>query len=167
MPAGPVRHGLVLLAALALGGCGEAGGDDGRVAFSPVEVQAYLEQEVARTLPGLSVTAATCPPELPDRPGRMATCTVVVEQVTLQYEVERLVADRFEARPKRPIALVSDIAGAVRAKLGTEAAEVSCGGAPVVQPPAGEGAPCEITGAGPPRTVSVQVGPGGAIVVSD
>jgi len=142
-------------------------GAQGRVAFSQVEVQAFLEREVARTLPGLSVGAAACPAELPDRISGSVICTVVVERVTLQYEVQLLVGGRFEARPQRPIVTVRDITAAVQAKLGAQAAQVRCGDAAVLQPVPGEPSTCEITGEGPPRTAAVQVGPDGAITVTD
>ena len=138
-----------------------------RVAFSQVEVQAYLEREAARTLPGLSVGGASCPVELPDEVGGAATCTVAVEGDTLRYEVQRLVGDRFEARPEHPVVLVRDIATAVRSKLATPEAEVACGGAAVVQPAPGRHVTCEITGGDRPRTVKVQVGSDGTIAVND
>lgn len=161
------RPGLAWVAAAAAlaGGCGAD--TEGRVAFSQVEVQAYLEQEAARTLPGLAVGAASCPVELPDRVGATATCTVLVERVTLQYEVERLVADRFEVRPTRPVVVVRDIVASVRAKLDAPAAEVRCGTAPIAQPAPGQPLTCQITGSGPPRTASVQVGPDGSVTVTD
>ena len=145
------------------------GGGDGRggVAFTQVEVQAYLEREVARTLPDLSVGAATCPTELPDEAGGAATCTVAVGGALLHYEVQRLVGGRFEARPQRPIALVRDIAAAVRTKLGAPGAQVECGGSAVVQPAPDQPLTCRITGNGPPRTAAVAVGPDGAIIVTD
>lgn len=165
----PLRPGLAITAALAaaVSGCGDGTGDGGRVAFSQVEVQAYLEREVARTLPGLDVGAATCPAELPDQPGGTVTCTVTVERVSLDYEVERLVGDRFEARPQRPVVLVRDIAAAVQSKLEASRAVVRCGEAPVVQPAAGQDVACEVTGAGPPRPVSVRVEPDGSVTVVD
>jgi hypothetical protein len=160
----PAAAGLALVAVLV--GCG--GGDArGRVAFTQVEVQAFLEREVARTLPGLTVGAASCPADLPDRAGEMATCAVVVEQVTLQYEVQRLVADRFEARPQRPIVLVRDIATAVQSKLGAPMAQVQCAGAAVVQPAPDQPLRCQVTGAGPPRSAVVKVGADGALTVTD
>ena len=158
-------------AAVLLGGAGAAcGGDDpgtGRVAFSQVEVQAYLEREVARTLPGLDVGVAACPPTLPAQPGGTVTCAVTVGRVTLDYEVERLVGGRFEARPQRPIVLLRDIAIAVRSKLDARGAEVGCGGAPVLQPAPGQDVPCEVTGAGQLRSVSVRVEPDGSVAVID
>lgn len=155
---GPV---LVSLAA----GCGSA--EPGRVAFTQVEVQAFLEREAARTLPGLAVGAASCPAELPAEAGGTASCTVVVERVRLRYEVQRLVGDRFEARPERPIVVVRDIVTAVRSKLGAPTAQVRCGDATIVQPAPGEALTCQITSTGPPRTAKVEVGPDGAITVSD
>lgn len=137
------------------------------MAFTQVEVQAYLEREAARTLPGLAVEAASCPSDLPDGVGEVANCSVAVEGTTLHYEVQRLVAGRFEARPRHPIVLVDDIATAVRSKLEAPAAEVECGGAPIVQPSPGQPLTCRITGSGEPRTASVQVGPGGTITVTD
>ena len=175
MGARPGRPAVAAALAAVVGavGCGGGGGDRGRVAFSQVEVQAYLEREVARTLPGLEIGAATCPPRLPDQPGGTVTCTVAVEEVTLDYEVERLVGDRFEARPQRPVVLVRDIAAAVRSKLDDRSAEVRCGTVPVVQPVPGQDVPCEVTatgtgpGTGPARTVSVRVEPDGTVAVVD
>ncbi len=142
-------------------------GSGSRVAFSQVEVQAYLEREAARTLPGLAVGAASCPVELPQEVGGTTTCTVEVERVPLRYEVQRLVADRFEARPDQPIVLVRDLATAVRSKLGAPDASVSCGDAAVVQPGPDQPLTCQITGSGPPRTALIQVGPDGAVTVTD
>lgn len=158
---------LAVVGGLAVSGCGDGRGDGGRVAFSQVEVQTFLEREVARTLPGLDVGAATCPAELPDQPGGTVTCTVAVERASLDFEVERLVGDRFEARPRRPVVLVRDIAAAVRSKLEAASAEVRCGDAPVVQPADGQDVPCEVTGAGPPRLVSVRAEPDGSVTVVD
>ena len=148
-----------------LGACG-GGNGQGRVAFSTVEVQAFLEREAARTFPGLSVGAASCPAVLPDQAGGTATCTVEVEQVTLHYDVQRLVGDRFEARPQRPIVTVRDVTTAVRSKLGAPAAQVRCGGAAVLQPVPDEELTCEVTGAGSARTAKVQVGADGAVTVT-
>jgi hypothetical protein len=152
---------------VAAAACGDDASTRGRVAFSQIEVQAYLEREVARTLPGLDVGAAACPAQLPDQPGGIAACTVAVGRVTLDYEVERLVGDRFEARPQRPVVLVRDIAVAVRSKLDDRRAGVRCGDVPVVQPAQGEDVPCEVTGSGPPRTVSVRVEADGSVAVVD
>jgi len=158
---------LVLVLGTAAAGCGEGDvGAEDRVAFSQVEVQAYLEREVARTLPGLAVGAASCPAELPDRNGDVATCTIVVERTTLEYEVQRLVGERFEARPARPIVLVRDIAAAVRSKLAAPAAEVRCEDAMVVQPATDQPLTCEVTGQGPPRPAIVQVGRDGTVTVT-
>jgi hypothetical protein len=137
------------------------------VAFDQVEVQAYLEREVARTLPGLAVGAASCPAELPSAVGGTATCTVVVERVPLSYEVQRLVGGRFEARPVRPVVTVRDLAAAVQARLAAPGATVQCGGAPILQPAAGQPIPCQITGAGPSRTANVQVAADGTVTVTD
>lgn len=156
---------VALSTALLLAGCGQA--DSGRVAFDQVEVQAFLEREVARTLPGLSVGAASCPAELPSDPGATATCTIVVERVPLQYDVQRLVGDRFEARPQRPVVTVRELASAVQSKLEAPAAIVQCGTAPVLQPSVGQPIPCQITGAGPPRTAMVHVSADGAVTVTD
>lgn len=164
---GSALIGLAAVLGTAVAACGEDTSNAGRVAFSQVEVQAYLEREVARTLPGVAVGAATCPSRLPDRPGGTVTCTVRVEPVTLDYEVERLVGDRFEARPQRPIVLVSDIAAAVRSELEAPDAEVRCRDAPVVQPPDGQDVPCDVSGAGPARTVAVRVEPDGSVAVVD
>ena len=156
---------MLVAVAVAAAGCG--GGDaTGRVAFTQVEVQAYLEREAARTFPGLTVGAATCPADLPQDVGGAVTCTVVVERTTLDYEVQRLVGGRFEARPQRPIVLVRDIAAAVRTKLEAPAAEVACGDAGVVQPAAGEPLTCQITGNGPARDVTVGLDADGTIVVA-
>ncbi len=157
---------LLLAVALLLAACGDDRGE-GRVAFSQVEVQAYLEQEVTRTLPGLEVGAATCPAQLPQRIGAVAICTVVVERVPLDYEVQRLVADRFEARPARPVLVVSDLVGAVRSKLGAQAASVACGDAPVAQPAPGQPLLCQITGSAGDRTAAVRVDADGAVTVTD
>ena len=144
------------------------GGDsDGRVAFSQVEVQAFLERQVARTLPGLDVGAASCPPVMPEQVGGTVTCTVRVERDTLRYDVERLVADRFEARPQHPVVLVRDIASAVQSKLAAPEARVDCDGSAVVQPAPGGRLTCQVTGSGPPRPAAVSVGPDGSITVSD
>ena len=157
---------LLLGLALLLMACGEVRGE-GRVAFSQVEVQAYLEQEVARTLPGLEVGAATCPAELPRRIGAIATCTVVVERVPLDYEVQRLVADRFEARPVRPVIVVRDLVAAVRSKLGAQAASVACGNAPVAQPAPGQSLLCQISGPAGDRAAAVRVDADGNVTVTD
>jgi len=156
----------VLLAAMAVTACG-SGRDGGRVAFDQVEVQAFLEREAARTLPGLAVGAASCPAELPREPGGSVSCTVVVDRVPLRYDVQRLVGDRFEARPQRPIVTVRDIAAAVQSTLKAPAAAVQCGPAAVLQPPADQPILCQITGAGPPRKAAVRVGPDGTITLSD
>jgi len=165
----PRLRGAALLASALVVACG-SGSSRGRVAFTQVEVQAFLEREVARTLPGLAVGAATCPAELPGGAGGTATCTVAVERVTLSYDVQRLVGGRFEARPQRPIVTVRDIATAVRAKLGTSDTQVRCGeeaaAAAVLQPVPGEVLTCQITGSGPPRPATVEVGPDGAITVT-
>lgn len=158
---------LLLVLALLVAACGEAGGGDGRVAFSPVEVQAYLEREVSRTLPEFEVGAATCPAELPRRIGGLATCTVVVERVLLDYEVQLLVGNRFEARPARAVVVVRDVVAAVQAKLGAQATSVRCGDAPVAQPEPSEPLLCEVKGAGPDRTAAVRVGPDGTVTVTD
>jgi len=155
-----VALGMVLAA-----GCG--GGGEGRVAFTQVEVQAYLEREVSRTLPGLAVGAASCSAELPEQVGGTVGCVVTVERVALQYDVQRLVGGRFEARPQRPIVVVRDLATAVRSKLGDPAASVRCGDAVVVQPAPGEALACQITGGGPARAATVRVGPDGALTVTD
>lgn len=147
-------------------GCGD-GATKGRVAFSQVEVQAYLEREVTRTLPGLDVGAATCPPQLPAQTGGTVTCTVSVERVSLDYEVERLAGERFEARPQRPIVLVRDIVASVRSKLDAPSADVRCGDAPVLQPAPGQDVPCEVLGAGPPRTALVRVAADGSVTIVD
>ena len=147
--------------------CGEGGGGKGRVAFSQVEVQAYLEREVTRTLPELEVGAATCPATLPRRIGATATCTVVVERVPLDYEVQLLVADRFEARPARPVVVVRDVVAAVQEKLGSQATSVRCGDATVAQPAPSRPLLCQVTGSGPARTAAVRVGADGAITVTD
>ncbi len=160
------RAVVVLVAAALLAACG-GGASRGRIAFSQVEVQAYLEREVARTVSGLAVGAATCPPQLPERVGATATCTVVVERVPLDYQVQRLVADRFEARPSRPVVIVSDVAEAVKAKLGEQAGEVRCGTALVAQPAAGQPFPCQVTGQGTDRAVVVRVAADGSLVVTD
>lgn len=165
------RAQLPIAAAVVLGAtgaaCGDGGAERGRVAFSQVEVQAYLEREVARTLPGLDVGAASCPALLPGDPGGTVTCTVAVDRVTVDYEIERLVGDRFEARPQRPIVLVRDIVAAVRSKLDARSAEVACGDVPLVQPAPDQDVPCEVTGTGPPRSVSVRVEPDGSVTVDD
>ena len=152
---------LVLLAA-----CGK---DDerGQVAYSQVEVQSFLEREAARTLPGLAVGAATCPARLPDTLGTTVTCSVVVAEVPLYYDVQRLVGDRFEARPSRPVIVVSDVAAAVQAKLGAEAADVRCGDAAVAQPNPGQPLSCRVSGSGSSRTAEVRVGADGTLVVTD
>jgi len=139
----------------------------GRVAFSQVEVQAYLEREAARTLPGLTVGAATCPVRLPDAVGTTVTCTVVVAGVPLDYELQRLVADRFEARPARPVIVVDDVVAAVQAKLGAEAADVRCGDAAVAQPDPGRPLSCQVSGPGSSRTAAVRIGADGTLVVTD
>ena len=158
----------VVVAVAAVVALDRGGGNESRrVAFSQVEVQAFLEREAARTLPGLRVVGASCPAELPEEVGGTATCTVAVEGDTLRYEVQRLVGDRFEARPEQPVVLVRDIATAVRSKLAAPEAQVDCGGAAVVQPTPGRIVTCEITGRGRPRTVNVQVEPDGAIAVTD
>ena len=158
---------LLLVLGLLAAGCGDAGGGRGRVAFSPVVVQAYLEREVSRTLPGFEVGAATCPDQLPRRIGATATCTVVVERVPLDYEVQLLVGDRFEARPARPVVIVRDVVAAVQAKLGAQATSVRCGDAPVAQPEPGNPLLCQVTGDGPERTAAVRVGPDGTVTVTD
>jgi len=137
------------------------------VAFDQVEVQAFLEREAARTLPGLAVGAASCPAYLPSSTGGVVMCTVVVERAPLQYEVQRLVGGRFEARPQRPIVTVRDIAAAVRSQLSAPAANVRCGDAAVLQPDPGSPVTCEITGAGATRAATVQVRPDGGITVTD
>ena len=139
----------------------------GRVAFSQVEVQAYLEREAARTLPGLTVGAATCPARLPETVGTTVTCTVVVSGVPLYYDVQRLVADRFEARPSRPVIVIDDVAAAVQAKLGAEAADVRCGDAAVAQPDPGQPLSCQVSGPGSSRAAAVRVGADGTLVVTD
>ena len=161
-----MRRALGLAAGVLLVACGtdEA---HGRVAFSQVEVQAYLERETARTLPGLTVGAATCPGRLPETVGATVTCTVVVTGVTLVYEVQRLVADRFEARPTRPVIVVDDVAAAVQAKLGTEATDVRCGDAAVAQPDPGQPLSCQVSGPGSSRTAKVRVSADGTLVVTD
>ena len=158
----------LLLVALALiAACGEKGGTRGRVAFSQVEVQAYLEREVRRTLPDFDVGGATCPAELPERVGAIATCTVLVERVPFEYEVQRLVADRFEARPARPVVVVKDLVAAVQAKLGAQATSVTCGDAPVAQPKPDQPLLCQVSGSGAERTAAVRVGGDGTITVTD
>lgn len=161
-----LRATVFLAAGVLMAACGGEA-SRGRIAFSQVEVQAYLEREVARTLPGLAVGAATCPPKLPDRVGDTATCTVMVERVGLDYQVQRLVADRFEARPSRPVVVVSDVAEAVKAKLGPQAADVRCGAAKVAQPAAGQPLSCRVTGEGKERTAVVRVGADGTLIVTD
>jgi len=160
-----MKPALLMLAAALVAACGR--GADGRVAFSQVEVQAYLEREVGRTLPGLSVAAASCPADLPTEAGGIAICTVAVEQATLRYEVQLLVGGRFEARPQRPIVTVRDITAAVQSKLGAPAAEVQCDNAAVLQPDPDHPPTCRITGAGLPRTAAVHVDAAGAITVTD
>ena len=161
-----MRRVLGIAAGVLLVACGtdEA---QGRVAFSQVEVQAYLEREAARTLPGLAVSAATCPAQLPETVGTTVTCTVVVAGVPLYYEVQRLVADRFEARPARPVIVVSDVVAAVQSKLGAEAADVRCGDAAVAQPNPGQPLSCQVSGMGSSRTAAVRVGADGALVVTE
>lgn len=161
-----MRGALGLAVGLALVACGVDDGK-GRVAFSQVEVQAYLEREAARTLPGLAVGAATCPPTMPERIGATVTCTVVLEGVPLDYQVQRLVADRFEARPARPIVVVSDVVAAVQAKLGAKAAQVRCGGVAVAQPASGQPLLCQVSSRGSSRTAMVRVGADGTLVVTD
>ena len=150
-----------------LAACGGGGGADGRVAFSQVEVQAYLEREVSRTLPSFEVGAATCPPRLPQRIGDTATCTVLVERVPLDYEVQLLVGDRFEARPVRPVVVVREVVAAVQAKLGAQATSVRCGEAPLAQPTTSQPLLCQVSGSGPDRTAAVRVGADGAVTVTD
>ena len=162
----PTRWAIGLAACVLLVACATDDGR-GRVAFSQVEVQAYLEREAARTLPGLAVGGATCPAQLPETVGATARCTVVVVGVPLDYEVQRLVGERFEARPARPVIVVSDVAAAVKAKLGAEAAEVRCGDTAVAQPEAGRPLSCQVSGPGSSRTVAVRVGTGGTLVVTD
>jgi len=152
--------GLVLVA------CGVDDGG-GRVAFSQVEVQAYLEREATRTLPGLAVGAATCPARLPRAVGATATCTLQVEGVALDYEVQRLVADRFEARPARPVVVIADVVRAVKEKLGAEAAGVRCGDVAVAQPATDEPLACQVRGPSSSRTAVVRVAPDGTLVVTD
>ncbi len=162
------RRALVGLAAgVTLVACGASVGGQDRVAFSQVEVQAYLEREVARTMPGLIVGAATCPTRLPQLSGATATCTVVVEQVPLDYEVQRLVGGRFEVRPARPVVVIADVAAAVQAKLGGEAAQVRCGNARVAQPPIGQPLRCRVSGLGVARTVVVRVAADGTLKITD
>jgi len=161
-----MRRVLGLAAGVLLVACGAEGGA-GRVAFSQVEVQAYLEREAARTLPGLAVGAATCPNQLPETVGATVTCTVVVTGVVLDYEVQRLVGDRFEARPVRPVIVVSDVAAAVQARLGAEAADVRCGDAAVAQPNPGQPLSCQVSGPGSSRTAAVRVSADGTLVVTD
>lgn len=147
--------------------CG-GGQGDGRVTFTQVEVQAYLERETTRTLPGVVVGAANCPATLPRLTGETVVCTVRIGPRSVRYEVQRLVGDRFEARPTQPIVLVRDIATAIRTTLGMPQAEVQCaGGGPVLQPEPGQPVTCQVTGGGPPRTATVQVGPDGAVTVTD
>lgn len=155
-----------LTASLLLMACGMNSGN-GRVAFSQVEVQAYLERQVARTMPGLTVGAATCPARLPTRRGATVTCTVVVERTALDYEVQRLVGDRFEARPARPVLVVADVATAVRAQLGAQAAQVRCGTRRVAQPATGQPLPCQVSGAGVTRTVVARVAADGTLKITD
>lgn len=161
-----VRRVLGLAAGILLAACGTDEGR-GRVSFSQVEVQAYLEREAARTLPGLTVGAATCPAQLPETVGATARCTVVVVGVPLDYEVQRLVGERFEARPARPVIVVSDVAAAVKSKLGAEAAEVRCGDTAVAQPEPGRPLSCQVGGPGSSRTAAVRVGADGNLVVTD
>ena len=158
-----------MLAAVLGVGLVACGVDDGRgrVAFSQVEVQAYLEREGARTLPGLAVGAATCPARLPQAVGATATCTLLVEGVALDYEVQRLVADRFEARPARQVVVIADVVTAVQEKLGAEAAEVRCGDAAVAQPVADEPLACQVRGPSSSRPAAVRVAPDGTLVVTD
>ena len=158
---------MVSVLALGLASCGGADEGEGRVAFSQVEVQAYLEQEVARTLPDLQVGAATCPAELPRRIGATASCTVMVEHVPLEYEVQRLVANRFEARPARPVVIVRDLVAAVQAKLGDQAASVRCGDAVVAQPAESQPLLCQISGPVGDRTAAVRIGADGGVIVTD
>lgn len=160
-----MRRVLGLAAGVLLVACGRDEGR-GRVAFSQVEVQAYLEREAARTLPGLAVGGATCPAQLPEKVGATARCTVLVAGVPLDYEVQRLVGDRFEARPARPVIVVSDVASAVKAKLGAEVADVRCGDVAVVQPEAGRPLSCQVSGPGSARTAVVRVGADGSLVVT-
>ncbi len=161
-----MRRVLGIAAGVLLVACGTDEGQ-GRVAFSQVEVQAYLEQEAARTLPGLTVGAATCPAQLPETVGATVTCTVVVTGVALVYEVQRLVGDRFEARPTRPVIVVDDVAAAVQAKLGAEAADVRCGDAAVAQPDPGQPLSCQVSGPSSSRTAAVRVDADGTLVVTD
>lgn len=157
---------LGLASGVLLAACGTEKGQ-GRVAFSQVEVQAYLEREAARTLPGLAVGGATCPAQLPEKVGATARCAVLVAGVPLDYEVQRLVGDRFEARPARPVIVVSDVATAVKAKLGAEAADVRCGDAAVAQPESGRPLSCQVSGPASSRTAAVRVNPDGTLVVTD
>lgn len=158
---------LLLALGVLVAACGAADPGTGRVAFSQVEVQAYLEREVRRTLPHLDVGAATCPAQLPRRVGATATCTVAVERVRLDYQVQLLVADRFEARPARPVVVVRDVVAAVQEKLGAQATSVRCGDDPVAQPPPGQPLLCQVSGAGQERTAAVRVGDDGSVTVTD
>jgi len=157
----------VAVLGLGLAACGEGGGARGRIAFSQVEVQAYLEKEVTRTMPGLAVGAATCPAELPRRVGATAVCTVGVEGVPLEYEVQLLVGDRFEARPSRPVLVVSQVVAAVQAKLGAQTTAVRCGDARVAQPSSSQPLLCQLTSSDTVRTAAVRVGADGTISVTD
>ncbi len=156
-----IAAGVLLLVAC---GTGQA---PGRVAFSQVEVQSFLEREAARTLPGLTVGAATCPAQLPETVGTTVTCTVVVTGVPLYYDVQRLVGDRFEARPTRPVIVVDDVVAAVQSTLGAEATDVRCGDAAVAQPNPGQPLSCRVSGPGSSRTAAVRVGADGTLVVTD
>ncbi|MEJ7765981.1 MAG: DUF4333 domain-containing protein [Acidimicrobiales bacterium] len=157
----------LLVAGLLVTACRDEGGNKGRVAFSQVEVQAYLEKEVARTMPGFTVGAATCPAELPNRVGATATCTLAVQGVPLDYEVQLLVGDRFQARPARPIVVISEIVASVQAKLGEQASSVRCGDAPIAQPDTSKPLSCEVSGAGMKRTAVVRVSSDGTITITD
>ena len=163
-----VARPVVVVAALTAAGsvvaaCG-SGAAPGGLPYRRADVERFLGAEVARTSPGRSVGAVTCPDDLPAAVGAEARCSVEVDGVVLTYVVQRLAGQRLEARPAEVIVDLAQVARQLEAKIGGDGTSATCGRAAVTQLPPGQQISCTVTTTTGDRTAVITVQDGRVVV---